>query len=154
MKKKKIAWLVNTILPQIAKERGEGSDVIGGWTVQLADILSARDDIELTIFYPQHENKENIVGTAGRMKYVGFYEESIPELKYNKEIEKYNKEINELKDINEKIKKENEEIKIIYEEKMKQINKINEGKNKVKNIMEEIIEQNKMLPFSHRLIKK
>ena len=82
-RKIKLVWLVNKILPQIAKARGENADVIGGWTVQLADILSNREDIELSVFYPQHDKKENIYGKAGRINYIGFYEEAIPELKYN-----------------------------------------------------------------------
>ena len=82
-KKLRLSWLVNTILPQIARARGEKSDVIGGWTVQLADILSGREDIEFCVFYPQHHSRENIYGKAGNINYVGFYEEAIPELNYN-----------------------------------------------------------------------
>ena len=83
----KLVWLVNTILPQIARARKESFDVVGGWTVQLADILSKREDIELTVFYPQHRSLETIYGKTDKFSYVGFYERPSPELSYNKDIE-------------------------------------------------------------------
>ncbi len=79
----RIVWLLNSILPQIAAARGMVSDNPHGWTVMLADHLSASEDIELTVFYPQNQSRENLTGRAGSMSYVGFYEDAIPELEYN-----------------------------------------------------------------------
>ncbi len=90
----KLVWLVNTILPQIAKAQGRVSDVIGGWTVQLADMLSSNPDIDFTLFYPQHDSTESVIGRAGEIKYVGFYEKAIPQLEYDPEMtERIRKEI-------------------------------------------------------------
>ena len=82
----KLVWLVNTLLPQIAKAQGKKQVVIGGWTVQLADVLSNDPDIDLTVFYPQHEVKGIISGNAGKIRYAGFFENAVPELKYNSDM--------------------------------------------------------------------
>ncbi len=79
----RIVWLLNSILPQIAAARGMTPDNPHGWTVMLADYLSGSKDIELTVFYPQHQSRENHTGRAGNMGYVGFYEDPIPELSYD-----------------------------------------------------------------------
>ena len=83
----RIVWLLNSILPQIAAARGMASDNPHGWTVMLADHLSALKDIELTVFYPQNQSRENLTGRAGNMSYVGFYENAIPELFYDSSME-------------------------------------------------------------------
>ncbi len=82
----RLVWLVNTILPQIADKRGDKKDVINGWTVKLADKMAEDSDIDFTVFYPQHEMRENITGNAGDIRYVGFYEEAIPETVYNPDM--------------------------------------------------------------------
>ncbi len=79
----KLVWLVNYILPQIAEFLGKKKGVIGGWTVRLADMLAENPDIDLTVFYPQSEQRDNITGKAGYISFVGFYENAIPELYYN-----------------------------------------------------------------------
>ncbi|MCR4890690.1 MAG: glycosyltransferase [Lachnospiraceae bacterium] len=79
----KLVWLVNSILPQIAAAQGHEGGVIGGWTVQLADYLSQREDISFTVFYPQQSTRDLIRGRTGNIQYVGFYEEAAPELLYN-----------------------------------------------------------------------
>ncbi len=82
----KVVWLVNTILPQIADKQGKKKGVINGWTVLLADMLADDPGIDLTVFYPQKESLTSIIGDTGKLHYVGFYEEAIPELIYNPEM--------------------------------------------------------------------
>ncbi len=84
----KLVWLVNTILPQIARSQGKRNDVIGGWTVQLADMIVDNPDVELTVFYPQHESGSAIRGNAGRINYVGFFESAIPRTEYDPDLTK------------------------------------------------------------------
>jgi len=93
----KIVWLLNGTLPSIKeKEKLPGGSVT--WTVTLADLLSQREDIELTIFFPQHKTKNVIRGSVDNIRYMGFYEPPIAETKYNEKLEKLFRR--ELADVN------------------------------------------------------
>ncbi len=82
----KLVWLINIILPRIAEKQGKKKEVIAGWVVQLSEMLADDPETDFTVFYPQHDTKENVTGNAGNLRYVGFYEEAIPELSYNPDM--------------------------------------------------------------------
>ena len=84
---------MNFPTPHIAKACGWNDNLIRGWNTVLIDCLVQQENVELTIFFPQHRQRETIRGSAkidkgGRkVNYVGFYEKPTPEMKYNHKIE-------------------------------------------------------------------
>ncbi len=83
----KLVWLVNTALPQINEARGEEVSIFNGWTQKLAGDITDKRDVSFYVFYPRHEPGKAVYGRAGRINYIGFYEEAAPELEYNKRLE-------------------------------------------------------------------
>ncbi len=83
----KIIWMINGLLPQIAKELGLTAPHGGGWTYELSRLLSENGGIELSVFYPQNISTHDIKGVAGRIRYFGFYEASISEPYYDATLE-------------------------------------------------------------------
>lgn len=62
----KVLWLGNIILPQIAEQEHCSAPVNNGWIVNLADIISSQDGIELTYVYGGSAERK---GRAGAIRY-------------------------------------------------------------------------------------
>lgn len=69
---KKIMWLINGILPQIAADLNVSSGVNEGWLVGLSNRLLEIDNITLQIVFPQNESSEVICGNIGGLQYFGY----------------------------------------------------------------------------------
>ena len=52
MKKMKVLWLCNSIIPQVSVRLGISNGTGGGWLNQLSDIFDKIDDIELCVVAP------------------------------------------------------------------------------------------------------
>lgn len=79
----KIVWLINSILPQIAKEIDCSASIGGSWLIKLADVLSARQDMELYVVFPQNGSKDNICGRVENINYIGFFQKKKPSTRYH-----------------------------------------------------------------------
>ncbi len=63
----KVLWVNNIAIPKIAKAAGIQSVPVGGWMVKLADMISTRDDIELSIAFPYE------IEIEGRIDQISYY---------------------------------------------------------------------------------
>lgn len=70
----KILWIVNTVLPIIAKDRGIDCGVGGGWLTGISDALIRHEQIELVICFPY--SIENISGNVNGINYYSFKNKS------------------------------------------------------------------------------
>lgn len=68
----KIIWLVNVMLPQIARSLGREAISYGGWLVALADAIAEVHD--LTVLFPLYGQKKGISGKTGKFEFYGFCE--------------------------------------------------------------------------------
>ena len=80
----KILWVVNTVMPQIAKAAGLKYGVGGGWLTGCSEFLLGKDDIELVVCFPYDIG--GLSGTTGKIKYYSFERTAFE--KYNKDAEK------------------------------------------------------------------
>lgn len=68
----KIAWLVNTELPEASRILNNPENPFGGWLHQVADHLSMQSDTTLSIFYPMHHLKHLKVFKGESITYIAF----------------------------------------------------------------------------------
>lgn len=69
---KKILWLCNTPLPQIARKYGIRS-CSEGWLEGISDVLNQNREIDLTVLFPQTIKNKLLFGSMDGIKYYGFY---------------------------------------------------------------------------------
>ena len=84
MKKLRLLWLVNVPLPGAVQG---AAPVICGWIRQLSVLLANREDMELTVLYPQEHSGGPVRRMADGICHIGFYEPASPLLEYPEALE-------------------------------------------------------------------
>lgn len=92
----KVLWLCNIAPPVIAEELGLPASSKEGWISGLLNTLLKDKEgavPELAVCFPVMHTKEPVMGTAGGLRYFGFYEDTRQEAAYDPELENRMKEI-------------------------------------------------------------
>ena len=66
----KILWVVNVIIPQVAKDCGLDVSLGGGWVAGGAEYLLKKEDTELVFCFPNDD--ADLTGNVGNLKYYSF----------------------------------------------------------------------------------
>lgn len=68
----KVLWLCNSVLPNIAKRIGVQASFGGGWLIQPANLLVAKEDISFAFCSPSTKVSGFLTGTEGKIDYLLF----------------------------------------------------------------------------------
>lgn len=89
----RVLWILNIVLPDIARKLKQAPDSAGGWMVGMRDALRRQSGIELAVCFPLYGQPER---TEGEMEDIRFYGFGQPErvcLQYEPSVERQLKEI-------------------------------------------------------------
>lgn len=90
----KVLWICNIMLPVIARALQRECSNKEGWLTGLMDALLAGDfPVELGVAFPIAPGQDLLWGTADRVKYYGFREDTGKPERYDPELEKDMREI-------------------------------------------------------------
>jgi hypothetical protein len=88
MKKMKVLWLCNSIIPQVSVRLGISNGTGGGWLNQLSDIFDKIDDIELCVVAPFLQRDELVHITFGnKSEFYGFPKKIREPWRYDDSVE-------------------------------------------------------------------
>lgn len=86
----RILWVCNIMLPVIAKKLGQIESNKEGWLTGLSGMIMEKKEvsqIELAICFPVEKSLDGIKGEASGLSYFGYYEDTVHEERYNRELE-------------------------------------------------------------------
>ena len=88
-------WVLNIILPDIARKIGEAPESAGGWMTGMRDALRGRPGIELAVCFPQYGQEREADGRLDSVRFYGFSQPQRVCRQYEPSVERRLREIME-----------------------------------------------------------